>query len=101
MIVEYGAAMTLLGFTPDLISIFAVLAGVGISYSLPIPMALGVLEVSQVSALSFLNLNTVVGLSLSILVRIKDLIRSGIGVISLLYYGVSWSIIKEIGKNAK
>jgi len=66
-------------------------------------MALGVLELSQVNALGLLNLNKAIGLSISILIRIKDILRSLIGGISLFYFGLStdaiWKQIK--GKNDK
>ena len=104
MVIEYSSAIALFGFTPNFYTTFIIMGGVAFSYSFPVPMALGVLETAQVSALGILDLNKAIGLSISILVRLKDVMRTLIGGLSLLYYGMSfgliWRQIKE-RKNAK
>ena len=101
MFVEYSAAISLFGFKPTIYSIFIVMGGVALSYSLPVPMALGVLEFTQVTALGLLNLNQAIGLSISILVRFKDVLRTVIGSTSIIYFGLSWQYILKQLKNDK
>ena len=100
MFVEYSTAAMLFGFKPSIFTTLIVMGGVALSYSLPVPMALGVLEVSQISALGLLRQNKAIGLSISLLVRMKDIIRTVIGSSALLYFGINKGLIwKQIKGN--
>ena len=101
MVIEYSSAIALFGFTPSFYTTFIVMGGVAFSYSFPVPMALGVLETAQVSALGILDLNKAIGLSISILVRLKDVMRTLIGGLSLFYYGMSLGLIWKQIKGKK
>ncbi len=56
------------------------LTAVRLAHLLPMPGAIGTLEASQVVALEMLGLNTAVGLSLSLLIRLRDVGLALIGV---------------------
>ena len=91
MIFEYGTILRLFGYDPTLSSILILIGGVAMSYSLPVPMALGVLEFAQVKALEFLDMDRSIGLSMSLLVRAKDLIRTTVGLGVTAYFGLKIS----------
>ncbi|MBT3721591.1 flippase-like domain-containing protein [archaeon] len=95
MFLEYYFALALFNFAPNPFVVFMLMGAVAISYSMPVPMALGVLETSQVSALSMLNMERAIGLSISLLVRAKDLLRTLIGGLALLYFGVIEGLFKK------
>jgi len=88
MFLEYSTALRLFGFEPSIYIVLIIMGGVALSYMMPMPMAIGVLETSQVGALGMLKLDEKIGLSISILIRIKDLLRSLIGASALAYYGI-------------
>ncbi len=95
MFLEYYFALSLFNFNPNPFAVFMIMGGVAISYAMPVPMAMGVLETSQVSALGLLNMNKTMGLSISLLIRGKDLIKTLIGGLSLLYFGVIENLFKK------
>ncbi len=103
IVTQYSAAMTLFGFKPRLFEVFVLMAGASIASGVPLPMNLGALELSQITALSFLKIENSIGLSMSLLIRFVDIIRMSIGILSLFYFGVNFGfIIKQIkGKNGK
>ncbi|MBD3203096.1 flippase-like domain-containing protein [Candidatus Woesearchaeota archaeon] len=90
MFMEYRTVLSMFGYSASLTEIFLVLALVAVSYSMPVPMALGVLEAGQVSVLGALGLNRAIGLAISILIRTKDLIRTGLGLFFLCFVGIPW-----------
>ncbi|MBN1502596.1 flippase-like domain-containing protein [Candidatus Woesearchaeota archaeon] len=91
MYVEYKSALLMLGYNTPLHRLFLILSSVAISYVMPVPLALGVLEFGQVSTLSLLKLPSQVGLAISLLIRIKDILRTAIGLIVLSYFGLPWN----------
>ena len=52
-------------------------------------MAIGVLEASQITLLEALGLDPTIGLSVSFLVRLKDMFRMVVGGSALSYFGFS------------
>jgi uncharacterized membrane protein YbhN (UPF0104 family) len=97
MFLEYYLALSLFVPNIDAFAVFLIMGGVAVSYAMPVPMALGVLETTQVSALALVDISNAIGLSISLLVRAKDLTRTLIGGLAMLYYGV----IEKIFKKAK
>ncbi len=83
MFAEYKFALRILGYDASLFGIFLLLTGVGIAYSIPIPAALGVLELGQVSAGALLGLRASIGVALAFLIRIRDIIWTIIGLVLL------------------
>jgi uncharacterized protein (TIRG00374 family) len=89
MFFEYKVAGLMVGQNLTPMQSFLIFSFVGIAYIMPIPMALGTLEASQISAFSILGINPAAGLALSFLVRLKDFCIAIIGAIMLGIYGVS------------
>lgn len=83
MFLEYKYALLILGYDPSLFGVFLFLTGVGIAYSIPIPAALGVLELGQISASRLLGLKDVIGAALAFLIRVRDIFWTVIGLVLL------------------
>lgn len=83
MFIEYGIALRIIGYEASIYGIFLFLTGVGIAYSIPIPAALGVLELGQISASALLGLRSSIGAALAFLIRIRDVVWTVLGVILL------------------
>ncbi len=91
MFLEYKAALLMLGYDAGLVELFLVVAFVGITYSMPVPFAAGVLEAGQYSIAGLIGSGSAVALGLSVLIRIKDLIRTGAGLAVLSILGIRTS----------
>jgi uncharacterized membrane protein YbhN (UPF0104 family) len=81
---EYGLALRFLGQNVTLAQTISALVAARFAILLPMPGGLGTLEASQVLALGALGLNPAVGISLSLLIRIRDVTLGGLG---LWYFG--------------
>jgi uncharacterized protein (TIRG00374 family) len=92
---EYWLVLNIFGIQATLFSVLLVILATSVSYTLPIPLALGSLEVAQVTALKFLKISRLMAITISALIRIKDLIRALIGVAFLAYFGVSWKSLSK------
>lgn len=89
MFFEYKVAGLMVGQNLNPLQSFLIFSFVGIAYIVPVPMALGSLEASQISAFSIMGISAAAGLALSFLVRLKDFIIAIVGVIILGTYGIS------------
>lgn len=98
MFLEFGIAGLMVGQNLSALQIFLIFSFVGAAYLVPIPMALGALEAGQISVFSLVDVKTATGVALSLLVRLKDIIISAIGLLLLTFYGLKF---KEVVKNAK
>jgi uncharacterized protein (TIRG00374 family) len=76
---EYWLALHLLGLSLTPVQAISALTAARIAILLPMPGGLGTLEASQVLALSALGLNPAVGISLSLLIRLRDVALGGLG----------------------
>lgn len=98
MFFEYSIAGAFLGQNFSPLQIFLIFSFVGAAYLIPIPMALGALEAGQISVFKIIKVDAAAGVALSLIVRVKDMIISAIGIIMLGVYGLK---LKEVMKNAK
>lgn len=87
MFVEYKFALLLVGYNAGIREIFIILTFIAIAYLVPIPAALGVLEVSQISAFSLLGISIPIAIALSFLIRARDLLWTLIGIGTLYEHG--------------
>ena len=76
---EYWLASHWLGLSLTPGQVVSALAAARIAFLLPMPGGLGALEASQVLALNALGLNPAVGISLSLLIRVRDVALGGLG----------------------
>jgi len=83
MFLEYKFALLILGYDANLFSILVFLTGVGIAYAVPIPAALGVLELGQLSAGALLGVAPAIGVALAFVIRARDIIWTLIGALLL------------------
>ncbi len=95
MFIEYKSALSLVGIDASLTTVFLVLFGVGFAYLVPVPAALGILELSQLSIMAIIGIQSSVAVALSLLVRAKDLIRTFVGMAFLSYVGITWRMIRK------
>jgi hypothetical protein len=79
VIIEYRLTIAFLGQPVDWVTAISLLTAARIAFMLPVPGGLGTLEASQVFAMQALGLNPSLGISLSLLIRGRDLLLGGIG----------------------
>ena len=78
---EYWLMLYFLGVQLDIIQIIAVITIARFAFLTPLPAGLGVLEASQMLVLSSMGYNSAVGLSLALLIRARDLLFGGFGLL--------------------
>ena len=83
MFAEYKTLLLIFGYDAGYIFLFMVITVVGITYVMPIPAALGVLEGGQMFLFKFTNMNPYHGFAVSILIRSRDLLISLIGLLNI------------------
>lgn len=79
LLVEYWFMLTSLGIELTFSQLMAALAAARVALFLLIPGGLGAIEASQVLALSQMGFNPAVGVSISLLIRARDVILGAIG----------------------
>jgi uncharacterized protein (TIRG00374 family) len=89
MIGEYWLALHFLGQSLTLAQTISALTAARIAFLMPLPAGLGALEASQVLALGALGINPAVGMSLSLLIRARDVALGGLG----LWWGSVTSLV--------
>jgi uncharacterized protein (TIRG00374 family) len=85
LLAEYWLSLALLGVHADLIQAIAALTAARIAFLTPLPGGAGALEASQVLAMQALGIHPAVGISLSLLIRARDI---SFGLLGLLWAGI-------------
>ena len=91
MFLEYKMAALILGYNLSFMILFLIISFVGAAFMIPIPMAVGSLEASQVAVCTMMNIKSAVGIALAFIIRIRDLMWSSMGLLLLSYFGVKIS----------
>jgi uncharacterized protein (TIRG00374 family) len=73
MVAEYGLALRVLGIQLEPAQVMIALTAARIAFLLPIPAGLGALEAGQVAAMQMLGVEPALGISISLLIRARDL----------------------------
>ncbi len=81
MTLEYWLALGFLGIQVDLLQGVAALSAVQVAFFFPLPGGLGALEASQVLVMEALGFTSALGLSVSLLIRGRDIILGGLGIL--------------------
>jgi uncharacterized protein (TIRG00374 family) len=81
MLIEYGLMLTFLHVHLDFWQTLAALTSLLISFLMPLPAGLGALEASQVFAMNALGYPAAIGISLSLLIRARDILLGGVGLL--------------------
>jgi uncharacterized protein (TIRG00374 family) len=85
LLAEYWWSLAMLGVHIDLIQAIAALTAARIAFLTPLPGGAGALEASQVLAMQALGVHPAVGISLSLLIRARDI---SFGLFGLLWAGL-------------
>lgn len=91
MFLEYYIAFQIIGHDATLTQIFLILTGVGLAYAVPVPAAMGTLELGQLSAAKVLSLSAATGIALALIIRIRDIAWTIIGLGLTAYYQFSFT----------
>jgi uncharacterized protein (TIRG00374 family) len=81
MVLEYWLALNFLGIPASLPQAVAVLTAASVAFLFPLPGGLGALEASQVLAMEALGFTAAAGLSISLVIRGRDIILGGLGIL--------------------
>jgi uncharacterized protein (TIRG00374 family) len=79
LLIDYALAMSFFGLQLNLVETISALTAARIAFLTPIPGGLGAYEASQVMVMTALGLSPAVGVSLSLIVRGRDLLMGGVG----------------------
>lgn len=81
IVLEYYLMINFLGMKIDVVQIFAALTSMQIAFLIPLPGGLGALEASQVFALGAFGQTASAAISLTWLMRARDILNGGIGLL--------------------
>ncbi len=81
LVIEYRLALDFLGLSLALPETIGVLTAARIAFLFPFPGGLGSLEISQVFAMQALGAGAAIGISMSLLIRARDVLFGGFGLI--------------------
>ena len=95
MVGEFWLATHFLGLELNFVQVISLLTAARIAFLLPAPGGLGALEISQVLAFTALGLNPAIGISLTLLIRVRDTVLAASG---LLWGGIILQSTKEYGR---
>jgi uncharacterized protein (TIRG00374 family) len=79
--IEYYLMVSFLGMEINAIQVFAALTVLQVAFLMPLPGGLGALEASQVFALGAFGQSASAAISLTLLMRARDLLNGGIGLL--------------------
>ena len=81
IVLEYFLMTTFLGMQISTIQVFAALTAMQVAFLMPLPGGLGALEASQVFALGAFGQSAPAAISLTLLMRGRDILNGGIGLL--------------------
>ena len=81
IVTEYYAMVHFLGIQINAVQIFAALTFMQVAFLMPLPGGLGALEASQVFALGAFGQPASIAISLTLLMRARDILNGGIGLL--------------------
>lgn len=81
IVTEYYLMVSFLGMRIDAVQIFASLTAMQVAFLMPLPGGLGALEASQVFALGAFGQPASTAISLTLLIRGRDMLNGGIGLL--------------------
>ncbi len=79
MVIEFSLTLRFLGVGLSLAQVLIALTAARIAFLLPLPAGLGTLEAGQVMAMGLIGVSPVIGISLSLLIRARDVLLGGFG----------------------
>lgn len=100
-VAEFYVVMLMLQMHAQVFASVAMLAAMGISSAVPIPMAFGTLEGSLVTALGMLGVGSGSAVAAAFIVRFRFSIMSMAGLALLVYFGLTCKTIRDLTNNNK
>jgi uncharacterized membrane protein YbhN (UPF0104 family) len=85
---EYGLVTHLMGLRLTLLQLVGILTAARLAFLSPLPGGIGTLEAGQVLIFQWMGLDPAAGLALSLLIRARDILFSGVG----LWLGGLWLV---------
>jgi hypothetical protein len=79
LVFEFGLALHFLGLSASLSEVVILMTAARLAFLLPIPAGIGVLEAGQLLAMGLIGASPVIGISLSLLIRMRDAALGGLG----------------------
>lgn len=79
IVFEFSLALAFLGIQMNLPQVIIALTAARIAFLLPVPAGLGTLEAGQVLVMQAIGFSPAVGISLSLLIRARDVVLGGFG----------------------
>lgn len=79
LVFEFGLALHFLGLSVSLAEVIMLMTAARLAFLLPIPAGIGALEAGQILAMGLIGASPVIGISLSLLIRIRDAALGGFG----------------------
>jgi uncharacterized protein (TIRG00374 family) len=98
LIAEYYLMMTFLGIHGDLLQTIAILTVARLAFLTPIPAGLGVLEAGQALAVQAMGYTAAEGIALGLLIRGRDLVFGGAGLLLAGWLLPSSQARSDLGK---
>jgi len=79
VVLEFGLALRFLGLHLTLPEVIILLTAARLAFLLPIPAGIGTLETGQMLAMGLIGASPAIGLSLSLLIRVRDTALGSLG----------------------
>jgi len=79
--IEYFLMVSFLGMKINAVQVFAALTAMQVAFLMPLPGGLGALEASQVFALGAFGQPPSAAISLTLLMRARDILNGGVGLL--------------------
>jgi len=79
LVFEFGLAVRFLGISLSLAEVITLLTAARLAFLLPIPAGIGTLETGQMLAMGMIGASPMIGISLSLLIRVRDAALGGFG----------------------
>ncbi len=86
LFLSYWLTVWFLGIALSFKMFFAIIAVLYLSYLLPLPGALGGMELGQSFAFTFLNIGAATGIAFTLITRILSLVYVALGIVYLFYF---------------
>jgi glycosyltransferase 2 family protein len=79
LVLEFGLALRFLGLSLNLAEVITLLTAARLAFLLPIPAGIGALETGQMLAVGLIGASPAIGISLSLMIRVRDVALGGLG----------------------
>ena len=79
LVLEFGLALRFLGLSLSLAEVITLMTAARLAFLVPIPAGIGALETGQMLAMGLIGASPVIGISLSLMIRVRDAALGALG----------------------